>query len=339
MQILVTGGTGFIGSHTVVALAEAGFTPIIVDNFSNSEKKTLAGIEQILGKSVAHYEADCNDEAAMRNIFGQNDIGGVIHFAASKAVGESVENPLKYYENNLGSTLLLLRLMTELGIKNLVFSSSCTVYGQPDHLPVTEETPRQEAASPYGNTKRICEDFIHDVVHSGARLKAISLRYFNPIGAHESALIGELPTGTPSNLVPFLTQAAAGIREKLTVFGSDYNTQDGTCVRDFIHVIDLAQAHLKALLLLENTPSDNYYEVFNVGTGEGVSVLQLIRTFEEVNNIKLNYTIGPRRSGDIEQIYAQVDKVNQQMGWRAAKTLADSLRDAWRWQQKLAQLK
>lgn len=339
MQILVTGGAGFIGSHTVVALAEAGFTPVIVDNFSNSEKKTLAGIEQILGKSVAHYEADCNDEAAMRGIFEQNDIGGVIHFAASKAVGESVEKPLKYYENNLGSTLLLLRLMTELGIKNLVFSSSCTVYGQPDHLPVTEETPRQEAASPYGNTKRICEDFIHDVVHSGTGLKAISLRYFNPIGAHESALIGELPIGTPSNLVPFLTQAAAGIREKLTVFGSDYNTPDGTCVRDFIHVIDLAQAHLKALLLLGNIPSDNYYEVFNVGTGEGVSVLQLIRTFEEVNNIKLNYTIGPRRPGDIEQIYAQVDKVNQQMGWRAKKTLADSLRDAWRWQQKLAQSK
>jgi len=336
MQILVTGGAGFIGSHTVVALVEAGFTPIIVDNFSNSEKKTLAGIEQILGKSVACYEADCNDEAAMRRIFDENHIGGVIHFAASKAVGESVENPLKYYQNNLGSTLLLLRLMTELGIKNLVFSSSCTVYGQPDQLPVTEETPRQEAASPYGNTKRICEDFIHDVVQSGAALSAISLRYFNPVGAHESAAIGELPLGAPSNLVPYLTQVAAGVRQKLTLFGSDYNTPDGTCIRDFIHVVDLAKAHVKAFLLLNTAESDNYYNVFNVGTGNGVSVLDLIHTFEKVNNIKLNYTIGPRRAGDIEQIYAQVNKVKQQMGWQAEKTLADSLRDAWRWQQKLA---
>jgi UDP-glucose 4-epimerase len=332
MQILVTGGAGFIGSHTVVELSQAGFTPIIVDNFSNSEKKAIAGIEHILGKSAPYYDANCNDEVAMRRIFEQNSIGGVIHFAASKAVGESVENPLKYYENNLGSTLLLLRLMGEYGIKNLVFSSSCTVYGQPDHLPVTEETPRQEAASPYGNTKRICEDFIRDLVHSGALLKAISLRYFNPVGAHESAAIGELPIGTPSNLVPYLTQAAAGIRPKLTVFGNDYNTPDGTCIRDFIHVVDLAKAHVKALQLLNGIDSDNYHEVFNVGTGEGVSVIQLIETFEAVNQVKLNYSVGPRRPGDIEQIYAQVEKVNQIMGWKSEKTLEDSLRDAWRWQ-------
>ena len=260
----------------------------------------------------------------------------MIHFAASKAVGESVEKPLMYYENNLGSTVLLLKIMREFGVKNFVFSSSCTVYGQPDSLPVTEATPRQEAASPYGNTKRICEDIIRDVVVSKAGLKAIALRYFNPIGAHESAVIGELPRGVPSNLVPFLTQAAAGLREKLTVFGSDYNTPDGTCIRDFIHVVDLAKAHVKALSLLAGVDTEDYYDVFNVGTGEGVTVLQLIQTFEKVNNLTLNYTIGPRRPGDIEQIYAQVDKSEKVMGWKAEKTLEDSLRDAWRWQQRLS---
>jgi UDP-glucose 4-epimerase len=227
--------------------------------------------------------------------------------------------------------------MQEFGVKNFVFSSSCTVYGQPDFLPVTEETPRQEAASPYGNTKRICEDIIRDVVTSKAELKAISLRYFNPIGAHESAEIGELPRGVPSNLVPYITQAATGLREKLTIFGNDYNTVDGTCIRDFIHVVDLAKAHVKALKLLATIEGDTYYDVFNVGTGEGVTILRLIETFEKVNNVKLNYSIGPRRAGDIEQIYAQVDKSQQVMGWSAEKTLEDSLRDAWRWQQRLAE--
>jgi UDP-glucose 4-epimerase len=336
MKILVTGGAGFIGSHTVVELHQSGFEPIIIDNFSNSEEKVLSRLESIIGKPVVCYNADCNDEAALRQVFEKEKIDGVIHFAASKAVGESVEKPLMYYQNNLGSTLLMLKTMQEFGVKNFVFSSSCTVYGQPDILPVTEETPRQEAASPYGNTKRICEDIIRDVVISNAALKAISLRYFNPIGAHASAEIGELPRGVPSNLVPYLTQAAAGLRDKLTVFGDDYNTPDGTCIRDFIHVVDLAKAHVKALELLAKTEGNNYYDVFNVGTGEGVSVLRLIQTFEKVNNLKLNYAIGPRRAGDIEQIYAQVDKSQQVMGWRAEKTLEESLIDAWHWQQKLA---
>lgn len=336
MKILVTGGAGFIGSHTVVELHQSGFEPVIIDDFSNSEEKVLSRLESIIGRAVVSYSADCNDETALRQIFEKENFDGVIHFAASKAVGESVEKPLMYYQNNLGSTLAMLKVMQEFGVKSFVFSSSCTVYGQPDVLPVTEETPRQEAASPYGNTKRICEDIIRDVVISKTGLKAISLRYFNPVGAHESAQIGELPRGVPSNLVPYLTQAAAGLREKLTVFGDDYNTPDGTCIRDFIHVVDLAKAHVKALELLAKTEEDNFYDVFNVGTGEGVTVLRLIQTFEQVNNIKLNYAIGPRRAGDIEQIYAQVDKSHNVMGWKAEKTLEESLRDAWRWQQKLA---
>ncbi|MFN4147492.1 MAG: UDP-glucose 4-epimerase GalE, partial [Runella sp.] len=267
MKILVTGGAGFIGSHTVVELHHSGFEPIIIDNFSNSEAQVLAGIQDITGQKIKFYEADCNNTEALRQLFEAEQIQGVIHFAASKAVGESVEKPLKYYENNIGSTLALLKVMADFGVKNLVFSSSCTVYGQPDVLPVTEDTPRQEAASPYGNTKRICEDIIRDVVISKARLKAISLRYFNPIGAHESAKIGELPRGVPSNLVPYLTQAAAGLRPQLTVFGNDYHTPDGTCIRDFIHVVDLAKAHVKALQLLDNTQEENYYDVFNIGTG------------------------------------------------------------------------
>jgi UDP-glucose 4-epimerase len=336
MKILVTGGAGFIGSHTVVELYQSGFEPVIVDNFSNSEKKVLAGIEKIIGQTIRSYDADCNDSVALRKIFEAERVQGVIHFAASKAVGESVEKPLMYYQNNIGSTLVMLDVMRQFGVHNFVFSSSCTVYGQPDVLPVTEETPRQEAASPYGNTKRICEDIIRDVVSSKIGFKAISLRYFNPIGAHESAEIGELPRGVPSNLVPYLTQAAAGLRKQLTVFGSDYNTPDGTCIRDFIHVVDLAKAHVKALTLLATTTDDNYYDVFNVGTGDGVSVLTLIQTFEEVNGLKLNYSIGPRRPGDIEQIYAQVDKATNVMGWKTQKTLAESLRDAWRWQQKIS---
>ncbi len=336
MKILVTGGAGFIGSHTVVALHNAGFEPIIVDNFSNSEKSVLAGIEKIIGHSVRYFDMDCNDEKALFNLFEQENIDGVIHFAASKAVGESVEQPLKYYENNIGSTVLLLKIMQKHKVSNFVFSSSCTVYGQPDILPVTEATPRQEAASPYGNTKRICEDIIRDFVYSKVGFKALALRYFNPIGAHESAEIGELPLGVPSNLVPFITQAAAGLRKKLTVFGNDYNTPDGTCIRDFIHVVDLANAHVKALEKLQSTTEENYYDVFNVGTGDGVSVQQLIDTFEQVNDLKLNYEFGPRRAGDIEKIYAQVDKLNHEMGFKTQKSLAESLKDAWRWQQRLA---
>lgn len=335
LKILVTGGAGFIGSHTVVALVEAGFEPVIVDDFSNSEPTVLDGIRKILGRDVTFYDADCNDADALNRIFDQESITGVIHFAAFKAVGESVQQPLKYYRNNLGSTMLLLDLMCQHQVHNLVFSSSCTVYGQPEHLPVTELTPRLPAQSPYGNTKAICEDIIRDTAYAVAPLKALALRYFNPIGAHPSAEIGELPRGVPGNLVPFLTQTAAGKRASLTVFGDDYNTPDGTCVRDFIHVMDLAEAHVQALTLLNQTNEDASYDIFNIGTGHGASVLELIKTFESVNGVKLNYTLGPRREGDIEQIYADVTKANRDLGWQARRSLADALKDAWHWQQKL----
>ncbi|MCF0074845.1 UDP-glucose 4-epimerase GalE [Dyadobacter sp. CY261] len=335
MKILVTGGAGFIGSHTVVELHNAGFEPVIIDNLYNSNLNVLEGIKKIAGKEFPFYEIDCNDADKVRALFEKEKFDGVIHFAAYKAVGESVEKPLNYYENNLISLLVLLRAAKEFNVDKFVFSSSCTVYGQPEKLPVTESTPRLPANSPYGNTKAIAEDIIRDHVHSGPDLKAISLRYFNPIGAHETSLIGELPNGVPSNLVPFITQTAAGLRKSLTVFGNDYNTPDGTCIRDFIHVVDLAKAHVKALDLLESQTDTNYYDVFNVGTGEGYTVLQLINTFEEVNGVKLNYSIGPRREGDVEQIYAQSDKVNNVMKWRAEKTMAEALRDAWNWQLKL----
>lgn len=335
MKILVTGGAGFIGSHTVVALHEAGYEPVIVDNLYNSNRGVLEGIKKITGKDFPFYEIDCNDAQAVREVFEKEKFDGVIHFAAYKAVGESVEKPLNYYENNIISLLVLLRAMKEYGVEKFVFSSSCTVYGQPKELPVTESTPRLPANSPYGNTKAIAEDIIRDHVNSGPGIRAISLRYFNPIGAHETSLIGELPNGVPSNLVPFITQTAAGMRPSLTVFGSDYDTPDGTCVRDFIHVVDLANAHVKALELLEEQSDANYYDVFNVGTGEGYTVLQLIKTFEEVNGVKVNYNIGPRRDGDVEKIYAQSDKVNQVMKWHAEKSMADALRDAWNWQLKI----
>lgn len=335
MKILVTGGAGFIGSHTVVELVNAGYEPVIIDNFNNSEKTVLKGLRKILKRPVKCYEKDCNDAKALEQICKKENIEGVIHFAAYKAVGESVEKPLKYYENNIGSTLKVLEVMLKLGIRNLVFSSSCTVYGQPDAIPVTEDTPRKPAASPYGNTKTICEDILRDTITAGNPLKIIALRYFNPIGAHPSAHIGELPRGVPSNLVPFITQAAIGIRPKLTVFGNDYNTSDGTNVRDFIHVVDLAKAHVSALKLLANQ-QDNYYDVFNVGTGRGNTVLEIIKAFEKVNNLKLNYEIGPRRAGDVEKIYGSVEKAEKVMGWKTEKTLEDSVRDAWRWEKKIA---
>ncbi|GAB3757028.1 UDP-glucose 4-epimerase GalE [Spirosoma pomorum] len=335
-KILVTGGAGFIGSHTVVSLVEAGFEPVIVDDFSNSERFALDGIRTILGRSVAFYQADCNDSAAMESIFQKEQLTGVIHFAAYKAVGESTREPLKYYRNNLESLMLLLELMPKYNVPNLVFSSSCTVYGQPEKLPVTEETPRLPAQSPYGNTKAICEDIIRDVVQAQAPLKAIALRYFNPVGAHPSAEIGELPLGVPANLIPFITQTAAGIRSSLTVYGDDYNTPDGTCIRDYIHVMDLAEAHVQALRKLSENTAESLYDVINIGTGRGETVLNIIKTFEEVTGVKLNYTIGPRRSGDVEQVYADVTKANTELGWTASRSLAESLTDAWRWQQKIS---
>lgn len=332
----MTGGAGFIGSHTVVSLIEAGFEPVIVDDFSNSQRSALGGLRAILGRDVPFYQADCNDVAAMETIFRQEDLAGVIHFAAHKAVGESVAKPLMYYRNNLDSLLLLLELMPQYGVRNLVFSSSCTVYGQPEQLPVTEQTPRLPAQSPYGNTKAICEDIIRDVVQAKTPVRALALRYFNPIGAHPSAEIGELPLGVPANLVPFITQTAAGIRPSLTVYGGDYNTPDGTCVRDYIHVVDLAEAHVQALKKLGEVTADATYDVINIGTGRGETVLNIIKTFEQETGVTLNYTIGPRRPGDIEQVYADVTKSKAVLDWSASRSLAESLRDAWRWQQKLS---
>lgn len=319
-----------------MALAEAGFDPIIVDDFSNSAPGVLDGLAAILTRQVRYYRIDCNDRAAMADIFSREQVSGIIHFAASKAVGESVAKPLKYYRNNLDSLLVLLELMPEFGVKNLVFSSSCTVYGQPEHLPVTEATPRLPAMSPYGNTKAICEDIIRDCVRAAMPVRAISLRYFNPIGAHPSALIGELPRGTPANLVPYLLQVAAGQRESLTVHGTDYNTPDGTAVRDYIHVMDLADAHVSAVRLLLQKEDASFYDTFNIGTGRGASVLELINTFEEVTGVKLTYSLSTRRPGDIEQIYADVIKSAEGLGFQTRRTLADALRDAWRWQQKIS---
>ncbi|GAB3709937.1 UDP-glucose 4-epimerase GalE [Spirosoma flavus] len=332
----MTGGAGFIGSHTVVSLINAGFEPIIVDDFSNSERSVLQGLKTILGRDVMCYDIDCNDVAAMANVFEREKPIGVIHFAAFKAVGESVAKPLKYYRNNLDSLLLLLELMPKYNVANLVFSSSCTVYGQPEQLPVTEETPRLPAQSPYGNTKAIGEDIIRDAVQAQIPVKALALRYFNPIGAHPSAEIGELPLGVPANLVPFITQTAAGIRPSLTVYGNDYNTPDGTCIRDYIDVMDLADAHVEALRKLNESDDTSSYDVINIGTGRGETVLNVINTFEEATGVKVNYQIGPRRPGDVEKVYADVTKSKNVLGWTAQRSLAESLRDAWKWQQKVS---
>ncbi len=335
-KILVLGGAGYIGSHTYVELLESGYDPAIVDDFSNAEHKVIERLKALTQRDVRFYEGDCNDAAFMEKVIGtEGDVHAVIHFAAFKAVGESVEKPLKYYENNIGSLLVLLNKMTAHQIPHLVFSSSCTVYGEPDKLPVTESTPRKPAESPYGNTKQICEDIIADCVRSKAAIKAIALRYFNPMGAHPSGLIGELPIGAPNNLVPFVTQVAAGVREKLTVFGNDYPTPDGTCVRDYIHVVDLAKAHVKALEHLSHLNESNHYDIINIGTGEGNSVMEVIKTFEKVSGQPLNYVIGPKRDGDVETVYANADKAKQVIGWTSELTLEDGLRDAWRWQQSL----
>ncbi len=337
-KILVTGGTGFIGSHTTVELIEAGYEVVIVDNLSNSNADVVDGIEKITGVRPAFEKVDCTDAAALEGVFKKySGIQGIIHFAASKAVGESVEKPLLYYRNNLNSLMNLLELMPQYGVKGIIFSSSCTVYGQPDpeNLPVTENAPIKKAESPYGNTKQVCEEIVNDYIISGAPINAILLRYFNPIGAHPTAIIGELPNGVPANLIPYLTQTAIGIRQQLSVFGDDYNTPDGSCIRDFIYVVDLAKAHVAAMAHILQGKMEKPVDVFNVGTGKGNSVLELIHTFEECTGVKLNYKIVGRRAGDIEQVWGNVDKANRVLGWKAEHTLADSLSSAWKWQQEL----
>ena len=335
--ILVTGGTGFIGSHTTVELQQAGYKVVIVDNLSNSKKEVVDGIEKITGVRPAFEQVDCCDWKALEGVFEKYpDIQGIIHFAASKAVGESVEKPLLYYRNNINSLINLLELMPKHHVKGIIFSSSCTVYGQPseENLPVTEKAPIQKALSPYGNTKQINEEIIQDFIHSGADIKSIILRYFNPIGAHPSALIGELPNGVPMNLIPFVTQTAIGIRKELKIFGHDYNTPDGTCIRDYIYVVDLAKAHVAAMARVLDQETDRV-EVFNIGTGRGLSTLEVVEGFEKATGVKLNWTYAPRREGDIEKVWGNVDKANKVLGWKADTPVEDVLASAWKWQKKL----
>ncbi|MFN5319349.1 MAG: UDP-glucose 4-epimerase GalE [Bacteroidia bacterium] len=333
-KIVVTGGMGYIGSHTTVLLLNAGYRVVILDNLSNSNKSILQRIEQITGKTATFYEVDLCDKAELSRVFDiEKDIAASIHFAALKAVGESVENPLLYYKNNLISLLNLLEVQQESGIQNLVFSSSCTVYGEPDTLPVTEQSPVKQAVSPYGNTKQIGEEIISDACRS-SKLNAIALRYFNPVGAHESALIGELPNGIPNNLVPFITQSAIGKRAELKVFGNDYSTPDGTCIRDYIHVEDVAAAHVAALKRLENESlhRNSRFEVFNIGTGRGHSVMEIINSFEQATGCTLNYSVTARRPGDIEKVYADTQLSNKVLGWEAHKTIAEMMSSAWKWE-------
>lgn len=335
-KILVTGGTGYIGSHTVVELQQGGFEVVVIDNLSNSTARIIDQIGRITGKKPRFYEMDLCNEAALRVFFRENrDLAGIIHFAAYKAVGESVEFPLKYYHNNLVSLMLLLKYMEDFKVPNLVFSSSCTVYGQPEELPVTERAPVKRAFSPYGNTKQISEEIIEDTVKTSI-LRAISLRYFNPIGAHESGLIGELPIGIPNNLVPFITQTAIGKREKLRVFGDDYDTPDGTAIRDYIHVVDLARAHVVAVERLLSDKNEQDYEVFNLGTGKGTSVMEAILAFEKITGMKLNLEITGRRSGDVPRVWADTTLANLKLGWKAEKGLEEMMASAWQWEKNLA---
>lgn len=335
-KILVTGGTGFIGSHTTVELQNAGYEVVIIDNLSNSNIEVLDGIEKITGTRPAFVKGDCTDIDTLRKLFDEHPgIDGIINFAASKAVGESVEKPIMYYRNNLNILLNLLDLMPVYGVKGFVFSSSCTVYGEPDENPITENAPTKKATSPYGATKQMSEDIIADVIKSGSPIKAILLRYFNPIGAHPSAEIGELPNGVPQNLVPYLTQTAIGIRKELSVFGDDYDTPDGSCIRDFINIVDLAKAHVKALERMLDNKSDEKLEVFNIGTGEGLSVLQLIDAFQRATGVKVPHKIVGRRAGDIEKIWADPKRANEVLGWKAQETIEDTMLSAWNWQKKL----
>lgn len=338
-QVIVTGGAGYIGSHTVVALHEAGFTPVIIDDFSNSKPEALEGIAKIIGTVPKFFEIDCCSRRDLVEVFksckSEGEVAGIIHFAAFKAVGESTEQPLKYFENNIGSTVALLRAMSDVGIVNLVFSSSCTVYGQPETIPVDESAPILPAESPYGYTKQACERLINDAFNSSMELSACLLRYFNPIGAHPSAHIGELPLGHPNNLIPYLTQATAKLRDPLTVFGNDYPTPDGTCVRDYIHVVDLANAHVASIEWLETNQAS--CEPFNLGTGQGKSVSEVIQAFEDANGIAVPFAFGPRRAGDVVAIFANAEKAHRELGWQCELSLETALLDAWRWQQKLVE--
>lgn len=339
-KILVTGGTGYIGSHTTVELQNAGYDVVIIDNLSNSHEGVLDGIEGITGIRPKFYKGDCTDYKTLEKVFEENPgIEGIINFAASKAVGESIEKPLLYYRNNLVTLINLLDLMPKYGVKGIVFSSSCTVYGEPDVNPIDETAPVKQATSPYGATKQMSEEIITDFVRSGAPIKSILLRYFNPVGAHPTALIGELPNGVPQNLIPYLTQTAAGIREKLTVFGDDYPTPDGSCIRDFIDVVDLAKAHVVAMERMLENKSEEKLEIFNLGTGNGLSVLQLIDAFQRATGVKVNYIIGPRREGDIEKIWADPKKANTVLGWKAQVPIEETMRNAWKWQVSLTEKK
>lgn len=341
-RILVTGGTGYIGSHTTVELMQQGYDVTIVDNLSNSSIDVLDGIEAIVGRKPEFANIDCGNFVDLDNVFtSYPDIIGVIHFAASKAVGESVEKPLLYYRNNLGSLVTLLDVMMQHQVHNIVFSSSCTVYGQPDaaHLPVDETAPIQKALSPYGNTKQINEEIICDEAHADKDLQATILRYFNPIGAHPSAMIGELPNGVPQNLLPYITQTAAGLRSELKVFGNDYNTPDGSCIRDYIYVVDLAKAHVKAIERMLHAKDREQVEVFNLGTGHGLSVLQLIKDFEEATGVHIPYSIVGRREGDIEQVWAAPKKANEMLGWKADTPVKEVLASAWRWEKHIRNIK
>ena len=332
-KILVTGGLGYIGSHTVVELQSAGYDVVVIDNLDNSTEEVKERIVSISGRSIDLVIGDVNDQTIMNRIFKEHDFYGVVHFAAYKAVGESVDNPIKYYENNVSGLITLLGAMERHGVQNLIFSSSCTVYGIADDLPVTEDTPIKSAESPYGTTKIIGEEIIQDYAKH-KNIKTVLLRYFNPVGAHPSAQIGELPNGVPSNLVPYIMHTAAGIREQLVIHGNDYNTSDGTCIRDYIHVVDLAKAHVKAMTFADKMP--NSVDVFNVGTGHGSTVLEVVKAFEERCNIRLNYRIGPRREGDVEQIFADTHKINDVLQWQAEYDLHDMIYHAWMWQKRIS---
>jgi UDP-glucose 4-epimerase len=333
-KILVTGGAGFIGAHTVVELVQCGYDPVIVDDLSKSDTTLLEGIEKLTGRKPDFVKGNCADKKLLQDTFrNKGPFACVLHFAAYKSVGESVQHPLMYHRNNIDSLLSILEVMKEFSVTDIIFSSSCTVYGQPDVIPVDETTPMKRAESPYGATKQICERILEDVFPTGYRI--VSLRYFNPIGAHPSASLGELPIGVPNNLVPYITQAAAGKREKLTIFGNDYQTPDGTCIRDFIHVVDVATAHIRAMEYLEKVSGSSTYEVFNLGTGIGVSVMELVNEFVKVTGVKVPYVVGPRRPGDVEKVYADPSKLNKAFGWKTRYTISEALLHAWQWEVKL----